>query len=447
MKKQAVSIFISVMVLMSSSGIASERNGSTPQQILSHLCDLSIVDQQKFNMEADTEKYPSYQQIFNTQDITIHIISQLDHSDQLLVLKNLCSTNKKLHESYWENADFWNKITHHPEYINWEQVDKFKNESVFDKFANNCKLYFDKAGNDCKSFFHSIFSLPPPEIVTPKETPNLTPNRLLFAIEKDISDLMEISLRIVDESGRRKGHRRISGRMNHPYEIEIITPLTPVDIYDRLYRIRQFESKFSYKGPFDSESVFSLPIRYKLWVSDWALLTYLWDATFNNEEYPTENPDDKAHKYVAIIFGTILNDKDIKIHGIDIFKQYLFTMLTHDFFFQHPPASLLFALTIDKNYVLYLINSTSSQHIIEMTYKKLKETIHKNKYYLKKYYPIDMNSLYKKRRECMQRALDSKETPDAWHLYQEHLKHEDSDFTKEIIGLKKTDVEVREETL
>lgn len=48
MKKYAIYIFISIVLSMSDSGVASEKNGPTPQQILSHLCHLSLVNQQKF---------------------------------------------------------------------------------------------------------------------------------------------------------------------------------------------------------------------------------------------------------------------------------------------------------------------------------------------------------------------------------------------------------------
>lgn len=409
-----------------------------------------FIQDTSFINAMDAENEASCSEIFKNPNMVISIISQIETGDQLMALKNLCATNKKLHELYWENVGFWSEITNR-NYINLDQINKFKNETSFDKMVNECK----KAAAEAGAYLNSLFSSTPPEVVSPTPALELTllAYRHFFTIEKDLAALMNISLCIVPENDRQPHHKRTPSGDIQPYEIKIEMPMHPIDIQKHLCRIRRFEKKFNYEGPFSSSSIFSPAVRYGLWVSEWVLLTYLKGADeFLLKKYPetTTNKayahfesyayyDNIAQEYLFTIFDKLTHEHTANfMSGVKkVMGHYLFTVLTYDSFLQHPPASLLFSLIARKHCMLYLTYPNSNEIIYQGKYKELERMLEYHSYYFGKDFVLNIDSICKKRKPCMQIAIDSKLTPHAWDLYQEYLAYE-SAYKSEIEGLTKS---------
>ncbi len=344
----------------------------------------------------EIQDIPNYPKIFNQSDILNCLLSGLEPQNSLPTFCNLCLTNRDLHKKYWDNLDFWKSITHNPEYIN----------------------------KDLLSQIHTD-----PHIY-----------RILFSIEKDISDLMGISLNVLDENNRREENRKyISENVDEeiffePYEIEIRTSLKSSEILERMVRIRKAENKFWNEIFSNNLPLFSSHVLEKFWASEGAISIYFQNGS--RSQYKAI-----AKKYLLTVFPKMFNDLDVHFVNTGIhehiwnlsFESYWFATLSHDSLLNSPTTALVFALIARTDSKFYLVHSNKNKDDIYNEYKSWLKEIDSIENYFGKKFTINADEICQKRKMCFGLAL--KMIPNAEILYRECCDREkDND---EIGGLLK----------
>lgn len=341
----------------------------------------------------------SYPEIFSHKDVIYRIVENIDNPGALITLRNFCSTNSGIFQEYWNNPNIWKSLTYHQEYLYKDFMD------------------------------HFTFDLPT--------------YRHLSLVENDISVLMGIKFLVMEGKDRNDTHRGYEegGRkIIHTHEIKIITSLDMLEVLNRLSRVRIFEKRFNDRSPLDASIVFPLNVQCALWVSEGNLFMELQKKYQSrpNTRTNVKEIDQLALKYINIIFPNHTINFPLLIpreRSIETLEYYWLTMLTRNFFIQYPPAALIFALTVRRNFKLYLMNNNSKDIIHEIDYDKLTKAANHNDLYLEKEYSIreKENELRQKTKEAFEMALNT--VPEAWDLYQESLEYDPN--PEEIVGLSK----------
>lgn len=344
----------------------------------------------------DIQQYP---EIFSNKDIICRIAENIDNPGALITLRNFCLTNSQLLQKYWGDLSVWRSLTYRQEYL-------YKN-------------FLD----------HSAFDLPT--------------YRYLSLVENDISVLMGIKFLVEVEENRKEENQRHENygmKIMHTHEMKIITPLCMSEVLNCLSRIRTFEKRFNNNSPLDASTVFPLDVQYALWVSEGALFMELqkkYQARPSTRKKIKEI-DQLALKYINIIFPNHTKNFPLLIpreRSIETLEHYWLTMLTRNFFIQYPPAALIFALTMRRNFRLYLMDYKSKEIVREIDFRELTKETKYNHLYLEDEYSISEkeNELRLRVKEAFKIALET--VPEAENLYQESLEYDPN--PEEIVGLSK----------
>lgn len=409
----------------------------------------------------DTQHYP---EIFNEPDMVTSLVKAFGNKTPLTTFYNFCMTNKQIYADYWnDNNIFWQTICKQGGYLNEELINQNQSNPFFyrplllaiEKDMSeliNISLDMD-IGKKCKIVIETPLH---PSKILEILTKVRTIEKRFYSYKPQMDRCCDIIMNLVEkfqgsednvvknilndsvldlETHRKQNknplldlEKFMEDLTNKLYAVlgeeRLIFVGEPLDIYKNRKFICNNPQNPLCNSPLHPLSIFSLEARYTLWVSEGASLFYLSGSTPEerdsfgvrcksaSEYLRLTCPDLRDVKYSQTLFATSLG----------VLKRYWLTMLSLDFFQKHPVASLFFSLGVRLEHKYYLIDSNSKNMIAKETMDP--KYIFNNKYPvdLGNEFVVDIQSLYDKRKPCLEFAL--REMPETRALYEKALEHE-----------------------